>query len=61
MGYQSTNTYRIWLPRENKIIVTRDVVFNEDEFFSGNKDEFKDDLLRITPEAYEALINSISY
>lgn len=61
VGYQSTNTYRIWLPRENKVIVTRDVTFNEDEFFSGDLNEFKDELLKVSSEAYESLIEKITY
>lgn len=29
VGYASTNIYRIWNPKTNKVILTRDVVFNE--------------------------------
>lgn len=36
VGYQSTNIYRIWNPWLGKVILTRDVIFNEDEYFYGD-------------------------
>jgi hypothetical protein len=33
-GYNSTNIYRVWIPRLQKVICTRDVTFNESAFFS---------------------------
>ena len=38
------------------MIRVRDVTFNEDEVFSGDKELFKDDLLSITNEEMEALL-----
>lgn len=36
IGYQSTNIFKIWIPYKNKVILTRDVTFNEQEtFFNG--------------------------
>ncbi|RYP30088.1 hypothetical protein DL768_011201 [Monosporascus sp. mg162] len=34
VGYNSTNIYRVWVPELGKVIATRDVIFNEMEFFS---------------------------
>jgi len=31
VGYESTNIFRIWVPRLNRVIWTRDVTFNEDK------------------------------
>ncbi|XDG02528.1 hypothetical protein ABKA04_002143 [Annulohypoxylon sp. FPYF3050] len=53
VGYNSTNIYRIWNPITNKVIVTRDVAFNENSLFSGNMDDLKDDLLRVSTKEYE--------
>ena len=33
VGYHATNIYRIWVPRFKKVILSRDVTFNEQEFF----------------------------
>ena len=38
------------------MIRVRDVTFNEDEVFSGDKELFKDDLLSITNEEMQALL-----
>ena len=39
VGYESTNIFRIWVPREQKVIVTRDVTFDESHFYDPNKPE----------------------
>ena len=36
IGYSSSNIYCVWISAQNKVISTRDVIFNEDEFFNGN-------------------------
>ena len=53
VGYNSTNVYRIWNPLTNKVIVARDVAFNEDQRFSGDLDDLKDELLKVSTEEYE--------
>src|ERR1700721_584992 len=35
IGYESTSIYRVWIPYKKKVISTRDVIFNEKEFFDG--------------------------
>jgi hypothetical protein len=47
IGYRSSNNYRIWLFTENKIIIIRDVIFNENEFLIGNFELFKNELITI--------------
>ncbi|KAJ6436127.1 pogo transposable element [Purpureocillium lavendulum] len=45
VGYQASNLYRIWVPKLNRVILSRDVRFNEEEFF----DPTKEDELETTP------------
>jgi hypothetical protein len=47
VGYDSTNKYRIWNPKLNKIVSTRDVIFDEDSCFDGDIKKLQDDLLHI--------------
>src|ERR1700726_927994 len=56
IGYNSSNIYRIWIPSENRVINTRDVIFNENVFFSGNKETLKDDLLHTSIEELAELV-----
>ena len=59
VGYHSSNIYRIWVPRLKKVILSRDVTFNEHEFYSqGNEpkaipiEEFRPvaELIEIEPQ-----------
>ena len=38
VGYHASNIYRIWVPKLNRVILSRDVRFNEEEFFDPNKE-----------------------
>ena len=58
IGYNSTNVYRIWNPVTNTVISVRDVIFDENETFSGNTEEWRDDLLHISTQELEALIRA---
>jgi hypothetical protein len=60
IGYSSSNIYRIWVPAQNKVISTRDVIFNEDEFFSGDIKDLKDDLLHTSTAEFAKLLESIA-
>jgi hypothetical protein len=60
VGYDSTNNYRIWNPSLNKVVSTRDVVFNEDAFFSGDVQQLKDDLLHVNVNELSELLKNIS-
>jgi hypothetical protein len=44
VGYTSSNTFRIWNPVLNKVVIMRDVIFNEEETFSGALEELRDDI-----------------
>ncbi|OAQ57833.1 integrase core domain-containing protein [Purpureocillium lilacinum] len=39
VGYHASNIYRIWVPKLNQVILSRDVLFNEEEFFDPEKEE----------------------
>ncbi|KAE8548973.1 hypothetical protein EYB25_009356 [Talaromyces marneffei] len=59
VGYNSTNVYRIWNPTTGRIIRTRDVIFNEDEVFSGNIEHLKDDLLYVSTQEITRLLTKL--
>ena len=48
--YQSSNIFKIWNPVTNQVILTRDVVFNEDEIFPGKLGPLIDQLKKVTLE-----------
>ena len=56
MKYLLTNLYRIWIPLYNKIIITKDVYFNEEKIFDGNIKIFKCDVKNIS---WKHLINIV--
>ncbi|CAD6505921.1 BgTH12-06853 [Blumeria graminis f. sp. triticale] len=37
VGYDSRNIYRVWMPSKEKVIRTRDVVFNDDLFYNPSE------------------------
>jgi hypothetical protein len=45
VGYEGSNIYRIWVPSKATVIRTRDVEFNEDEFFNPNTEQRLEDPL----------------
>ena len=57
--YNSTNIYRIWNPLTGRVIVIRDVIFNEDQLFSRDIQELKDDLCTISADDLNTILNSI--
>ncbi len=38
VGYQSTSIYRVWVPAKNKVILIRDVILDETEFYEPPKE-----------------------
>lgn len=38
VGFDSTNIYRVWIPSLNKIVRTRDVIFDEDQRYNWTND-----------------------
>ncbi|KAL3708720.1 hypothetical protein TMatcc_006704 [Talaromyces marneffei ATCC 18224] len=59
VGYDSTNVYRIWNPSTGNIIRARDVIFNEDEGFTRDIQQIKDDLLSVTTEDLTNLLSKV--
>ncbi|KJZ70533.1 hypothetical protein HIM_10077 [Hirsutella minnesotensis 3608] len=59
VGYQSTNIYRIWNPLLGKTISTRDVIFNEDDYFNGDLEQLKDDIRELDREELINLLQEI--
>jgi hypothetical protein len=53
VGYDSRNIYRVWIPSQQKVIRTRDVIFNEDQFY--NPDE--PDLAQLIEEPMISVIS----
>jgi hypothetical protein len=51
IDYRSSNSYRIWLPTENKIIIIYNVIFNKNKFPIGDFELFKNELITINIEA----------
>jgi hypothetical protein len=45
VGYDSTNIYRIWIPHKGIVISTRDVIFDEETFFHGERTDPQDELI----------------
>jgi len=39
VGYGGSNLYRIWVPLLDRVVVTRNVTFNEELFFGSKKEE----------------------
>ena len=60
IGYSSTNIYRIWIPQLNKVISTRDVVFNEEERFTGDLEKLKDDVREVDLEELVKLLQKVA-
>jgi hypothetical protein len=69
VGYNSTNIFRIWIPYRGEVISSRDVIFDEDEFFDGTKvdldegmvatlDEFVHQIRLPTQEKMSCWLNS---
>jgi hypothetical protein len=52
IDYRSSNSYRIWLFIKNKIVIIRNIIFNENEFFTGDFELFKNELMIINIEAF---------
>ena len=46
VGYKSSNQFKIWVPKLNRVIETRDVTFDESKVYSP-KDDFEEDLEQI--------------
>jgi hypothetical protein len=61
IGYQSSNIWRIWVPPLDRIINTRDVIFNENYVFDGKVDEILDSLKHQTTGDIAELVRQSMY
>ena len=50
VGYSSSNLYRVWLPTRNKVIVMRDVHFNEESLFDGRIESLRQNVKVMAPD-----------
>ena len=49
VGYHASNIYRIWVPKLKKVILSRDVRFNEEEFFDPAQEEHLETVMEYDP------------
>ncbi|KLP04001.1 Uncharacterized protein LW94_14520 [Fusarium fujikuroi] len=59
VGYNSQNIFRIWNPLTNKIYITRDAIFNEEEFFSANELQVTETIGEETLEELQVRLQSL--
>jgi hypothetical protein len=60
VGYDSTNIYRIWNPKANRIVRIRDVILDEDRVFPRSLEQFKDELRDIELDDLQDLLNRMN-
>jgi hypothetical protein len=60
VGYDSSNVYRIWNPALNKVVSTRDVIFDETSTFSGNVMGLQDDFLQVNLDELADLLTWVA-
>jgi hypothetical protein len=53
IGYESTNIFRVWISRLNKVLSSRDVIFDESRLYNPNEDT--DDLHLYEREVIEVI------
>ena len=49
MSPAASTAYRIWIPHFNKVIRTRDIIFNEDAVYGGKKEPPKNLKILVWP------------
>jgi hypothetical protein len=50
VAYDSRNIFKMWIPHRREVISTRDVIFDEDEFFDRRAVNLDDGLVAILNE-----------
>lgn len=53
VGYQGTNIFRVWLPAQDEVIVTRDFIFDTARFYSNENDYVQQSFIRQNIELLE--------
>jgi hypothetical protein len=59
VGYNSINIYQIWNPVTGQTLAMRDVIFKEDEGYSSNPKDLKDDIVRPFASTYGLLVVTV--
>ena len=59
VGYESTSIYRVWIPYKKKVILTRDVIFNEEELYNGKPVQISQELSISLDETVEEIALSV--
>jgi hypothetical protein len=59
VGYNSTNIFRVWNPVTNRVYATRDVVFNEQDFFSPDEARMKETIGEQTLEEIQQRLQNM--
>ncbi|KAL9572097.1 hypothetical protein ACKAV7_003814 [Fusarium commune] len=59
VGYNSSNIFRVWNPVTNKVYVTRDVIFNEEEFFNADEVQIKQTIGEQTLEELQQRLQAL--
>lgn len=57
VGYRGTNIYEIWDPKQQRVIATRDVTFDENEFFPISIEELRENIAEATPSKLQELLD----
>jgi hypothetical protein len=60
VGYSSTNQYRIWVPFLNRVVITRDVIFDERIVFDGDSKTLEKELKALTLDDISNLVQKLS-
>jgi len=50
VGYKASNIFRIWFPKERKVLESRDVEFDEDSKYNPTAPLLEDKLMETTPD-----------
>jgi len=53
VSYELMNIYRVWIPHKKKVILARDILFNEDKFYDGKPIQLTAELISELDEAVE--------
>jgi len=59
VGYNSQNIFRIWNPVTNRVYITRDVIFNEQERFEMNEAQIRETIGETTLEEIQARLEAL--
>ncbi len=53
VGYEFTNIYKVWIPYKKKVVLIRDVIFNEEAFFDGKPIKITTELITTLDEVVD--------